>query len=191
MNYGHCRTIAAIGRNYVAHALELKNPLPKYPFFFLKPVSSLVTPDDVQQIVLPAGVGSVHHEAELAVVIGKRAKNVGQDEAMDFVSGYAIAIDVTARDLQEKAKSEGKPWTVAKGFDTFCPISAFISKEDIPDPHNVTLFLKINGVTKQKDSTSLMIFKIPELIAAVTKVMTLNEGDIILTGTPKGVGPLW
>lgn len=181
-----------IGRNYVAHARELNNPVPGKPFFFLKPTSSLLPCSREQpgEIQAPPGVSELHHEVELAVVVGKKASRVNAEEAMDYVKGYAIALDVTARDLQEKAKASGKPWTEAKGYDTFCPIGNFVDKSKVSDPHGLNLYLKVNGTMKQHDSTSLMIFRIPQLVEAVTRVMTLNEDDLILTGTPAGVGPM-
>mmetsp|Transcript_9467 Transcript_9467/g.15500 ORF Transcript_9467/g.15500 Transcript_9467/m.15500 type:complete len:210 (-) Transcript_9467:2640-3269(-) len=181
------RTIVGIGRNYVAHARELNNPLPKEPFFFLKPSSSVVASGC--PIELPSNVGPVHHEAELAVVIGKTAKKVKGD-CYDYIEGYAVAIDVTARALQEEAKGMGMPWTKAKGFDTFCPLGPVVDKSLVKDPHDLVVYLSVNGEERQRASTGLMIFPIPALIEAITDVMTLEKGDVILTGTPAGVAEI-
>ena len=110
--------------------------------------------------------------------------------AIDSIAGYAIAIDMTARNMQEEAKKKGIPWTAAKGFDTFLPISHYIQKSDIPDPHDVELWLTVNGEERQRDSTGLMLFRIPRILSEISRVMKLEEGDIVLTGTPKGVGPV-
>ena len=110
--------------------------------------------------------------------------------AIDSIAGYAIAIDMTARNMQEEAKKKGIPWTAAKGFDTFLPISHYIPKSDIPDPHDVELWLTVNGEERQRDSTALMLFRIPRILSEISRVMKLEEGDIVLTGTPKGVGPV-
>ena len=110
--------------------------------------------------------------------------------AIDSIAGYAIAIDMTARNMQEEAKKKGIPWTAAKGFDTFLPISQYIPKSDIPDPHDVELWLTVNGEERQRDSTGLMLFRIPRILSEISRVMKLEDGDIVLTGTPKGVGPV-
>ena len=108
--------------------------------------------------------------------------------AMESIGGYCIAIDMTARNMQDEAKKKGLPWTIAKGFDTFLPISNLIKKEMIPDPHEVELYLKVNGEDKQRDGTGLMLFRIPRILSEISKVMKLEKGDLVLTGTPKGVG---
>ncbi len=180
--------LVCVGRNYVAHAKELNNEVPTQPVLFLKPASSIIGPGDA--IIKPEGIGSVHHEVELGVVIGKRTKAVNEDEAMDSVEGYVLLLDMTARDVQLKAKEKGLPWSVAKGYDTFCPLSDMVTKEAIPDPYDVSLWLKVNGETRQDSNTSLMIFKLPTLISYISNIMTLEPGDIIATGTPAGVGPV-
>ncbi|GAM21161.1 hypothetical protein SAMD00019534_043360, partial [Acytostelium subglobosum LB1] len=180
--------IVAVARNYVAHAKELGNEVPTEPFFFLKPMSSYVRQGS--PIEIPRQTNDVHHEVELGVVIGKRGRDITSANAMDHVGGYTLALDLTARDLQSKAKEKQQCWTIAKGFDTFCPISDFIPKDKIANPGNIELWLSVDGAIKQKDFTSKMIFGIPELIQFVSQVMTLEEGDVILTGTPAGVGPL-
>ncbi|CAJ1358131.1 unnamed protein product, partial [Effrenium voratum] len=127
---------------------------------------------------------------ELGVVIGQRCKRVPEEKAMDVVVGYCIALDLTARDLQTAAKDKGLPWSVPKGYDHFTPVGQFIDKTAIPDPHNLELFCEVNGVQRQRGSTGEMIFKLPKLIAHISSIFTLEPGDLILTGTPEGVGPI-
>ncbi|KAL0089401.1 hypothetical protein J3Q64DRAFT_1728428 [Phycomyces blakesleeanus] len=181
------RKIVAIGRNFSEHAKELGNAVPKSPFFFLKPTTSYVA--NGGKVEIPNGC-EVHHEVELAVVIGKDGRDFCASEAMDHVAGYALAIDMTARNLQNEAKKQGLPWSTAKGFDTFTPISDFIPKDSIPDASNVDLWLKVNGKFTQQGNTKDMIFKVPTLLEYVGSIMKLEVGDVILTGTPKGVGPI-
>ncbi|KAM0928233.1 hypothetical protein ACQ4PT_002357 [Festuca glaucescens] len=199
--------IVGVGRNYVAHAKELGNPVPKEPVLFLKPTSSFLHAGVATAAVeVPEPLESLHHEVELAVVISRRARDVPEASAMDFVGGYALALDMTARDLQSVAKSAGLPWTLAKAQDTFTPISAVVSlcfpysksgvvggsvpKSAIPNPDDLELWLKVDDELKQKGPTSDMIFKVPFLISYISSIMTLMEGDVILTGTPEGVGPV-
>lgn len=180
--------IVAVGRNYAAHAKELGNAVPAEPVLFLKPTSSYL--GNGGTIEVPHPLDSLHHEVELAVVIGQKARDVPETTAMDYVGGYAVALDMTAREIQSSAKSAGLPWTVAKGQDTFTPISSVLPKSAVPDPHNLELWLKVDGEIRQKGSTKDMIFKIPYLISHISSIMTLFEGDVILTGTPPGVGPV-
>ncbi|XP_058972726.2 uncharacterized protein [Pocillopora verrucosa] len=179
------RKIIAVGRNYREHAAELGNPVPKTPLIFLKPPSSYLQQGG--KIKLPPGCDELHHEVELGVVISKTGVSIAESNAMDYVGGYALALDMTARDLQNKAKKLGQPWTLAKGFDTALPVSRFISKTEIPQPDNVHLWLKVDGELKQDGNTQDMIFTIPYLISYISQSMTLEEGDFILTGTPEGV----
>eukprot|EP00252_Welwitschia_mirabilis_P002075 TRINITY_DN12000_c1_g1_i1.p1 TRINITY_DN12000_c1_g1~~TRINITY_DN12000_c1_g1_i1.p1 ORF type:complete len:223 (+),score=41.22 TRINITY_DN12000_c1_g1_i1:77-745(+) len=180
--------IIAVGRNYAAHAKELGNAVPKDPVLFLKPTSSYL--ENGGTIEIPHALQSLDHEVELATVIGKRGRDVPESHAMDFVEGYALALDMTARELQNSAKASGLPWTIAKGYDTFTPISSLIPKSMVPNPDNLELWLKVDGEIRQKGSTKDMIFKIPYLISHISSIMTLFEGDVILTGTPPGVGPV-
>ncbi|KAI0504264.1 hypothetical protein KFK09_015216 [Dendrobium nobile] len=180
--------IVAVGRNYAAHAKELGNAVPKEPVLFLKPTSSYL--QNGGTIEVPTPLESLDHEVELAVVISQKARDVSETGAMDFVGGYALALDMTAREIQSSAKSAGLPWTVAKGQDTFTPISAVLPKSMIKDPDNLELWLKVDDEIRQKGSTRDMIFKIPFLISHISSIMTLMEGDVILTGTPPGVGPV-
>eukprot|EP00262_Sarcandra_glabra_P020098 TRINITY_DN7900_c0_g1_i1.p1 TRINITY_DN7900_c0_g1~~TRINITY_DN7900_c0_g1_i1.p1 ORF type:complete len:294 (-),score=36.78 TRINITY_DN7900_c0_g1_i1:209-1090(-) len=180
--------IVAVGRNYAAHAKELGNAVPKEPVLFLKPTSSYL--QNGGTIEIPHPLESLDHEVELAVVIGQKARDVTEETAMDYVGGYALALDMTAREIQSSAKSAGLPWTVAKGQDTFTPISEILPKSLVTDPNKLELWLKVDDEIKQKGSTKDMIFKIPFLISHISSIMTLLEGDVILTGTPQGVGPV-
>ncbi|KAK9479991.1 hypothetical protein V1514DRAFT_327059 [Lipomyces japonicus] len=193
------RKVVCIGRNYVDHIKELSNVRPTAPFFFLKPPSSILLPGN-GPILIPKGV-NVHFEVELAFILGKEVKDfkvAGRDKAevekeyLDAIDGYALAIDLTGRNVQDEIKKKGLPWTTAKGFDTFLPLSTFIPKSKIPNPADVTLWLSVNNQSppNQKDSTKLMIWPIPEILSAISSVMTLQPGDIVLTGTPKGVGSI-
>ncbi|KZP01166.1 hypothetical protein CALVIDRAFT_532779 [Calocera viscosa TUFC12733] len=181
------KKILAIGRNYLEHVKELSNQVPKEPFFFLKPTTSYVVTGG--KIEIPKGT-VVHHEVELGVVIGQGGRDISSQQAMSHIAGYALAIDMTARNMQDQVKKKGLPWSAAKGFDTFTPISEFIPVDDVPDAHNLRLWLKINGEMKQDGTTADMMFRIPRLIEHVSSIMTLEEGDVLLTGTPSGVGPL-
>ncbi|ODQ76923.1 hypothetical protein BABINDRAFT_163929 [Babjeviella inositovora NRRL Y-12698] len=186
------RKIVCIGRNYHAHIKELNNATPQLPFFFLKPTTSLLAPG-AGAIQLPKGV-TTHHEIELAVILNRDLVNLpdsfSSQDALNAISGYALAIDLTARNVQDEAKKKGLPWSIGKGFDTYCPMSPFIPKEAIEDPYKLTIWLKVNGQTRQNDSTGLMITKIDEILRTMSRVMTLQKGDIILTGTPQGVSTL-
>jgi len=183
----HGKKIVAIGRNYAAHAKELSNAVPEEPFFFLKPTSSYIPSGG--KLEIPVGI-IAHHEVELGIVIGIDGRDIPQANAVKHIAGYTLAVDMTARNLQDKVRSQGLPWSTAKGFDTFTPVGKFIPKEAVKDPHDLRLILKVNGDIKQNGSTGDMIFKIPRLIEHVSSIMTLQEGDLILTGTPQGVGPV-
>jgi len=180
------RKVVAVGRNYRDHAAELGNAVPELPLLFLKPASSYIT--EGSPIKFPKGCTDLHHEIELGIVIGQKGTDISEGNAMDHVAGYVLALDMTARDFQTAAKKKGYPWDIAKGFDTSCPVSKFIPKESVPDPHNVELWCKVNGVLRQKGNTSDMIFKIPYLISYISQYFTLEPNDVILTGTPAGVG---
>jgi len=183
--------VVCIGRNYADHITELNSARPKQPFFFLKPTSSILPPG-AGPVIRPKGV-DLHYEVELALIMGKQVKNLeASDEkaAFDSIESYALSIDMTARNTQNEAKKKGLPWSIAKGFDTFLPVSEIIPKSAIPDPHNVELYLTVNNEHRQADNTELMLFTIPRILSDISKVMTLEKGDIVLTGTPKGVGPV-
>ncbi|KAI9574215.1 hypothetical protein HD554DRAFT_2011908 [Boletus coccyginus] len=181
------KKIVAIGRNYADHIKELNSARPEEPFFFLKPTTSYLPSGG--NVEIPNGV-LAHHEVELGLVIGKGGRDISRDAADAHIAGYALAVDMTARNMQEEVKKRGLPWSTVKGFDTFTPIGSFIPKSSISDPHDLRLALKINGAIKQDGNTSDMIFRIPRLVEHVSSIMTLEEGDLILTGTPSGVGPV-
>ena len=174
--------IVALGLNYRDHAVELGLPLPEEPLLFLKPPSAVIGPGET--ILLPPESKRVDYEAELAVVIGRKARRVSPEEALDFVLGYTCFNDVTARDLQQK---DGQ-WTRAKSFDTFAPFGPWIETELDPGALRVRSYL--NGNLKQDSSTKELVFSVPEIISFVSNIMTLLPGDVIATGTPPGIGPL-
>ncbi|AAL81140.1 FAA hydrolase family protein [Pyrococcus furiosus DSM 3638] len=180
--------IIALAKNYAEHAKEMGDNPPTEPIIFLKPPSALIGPGE--PIILPKISKRVDHEVELGVIIGKKAKKVPAEKAFDYVLGYTIILDITARDLQEKARKMGHPWTVSKGFDTFAPVGPRIVDKRELDPSDLEIGLKVNGEVRQLGRTSQMIFKIPQLIEYISNIMTLEPGDIIATGTPPGVGSL-
>ncbi|AFK22686.1 fumarylacetoacetate hydrolase family protein [Pyrococcus sp. ST04] len=180
--------IVALAKNYVEHAKEMNDEPPDEPIIFLKPPSALIGPGN--PIILPRKSKRVDHEVELAVIIGKRARKVPAEKAFEYVLGYTILLDITARDLQDEARKKGHPWTVCKGFDTFAPVGPRVVDKRELDPSDLEIGLKVNGKLRQIGRTSQMIFKIPELIEYISSIMTLEPGDIIATGTPPGVGPL-
>ncbi|KAK2711993.1 hypothetical protein QYM36_010874 [Artemia franciscana] len=182
------RKILAVGRNYSDHAKELGNTVPDTPLLFLKPMSACIL--EGEAIEIPKGCIDFQHEIELAVIIGKKCRQVPASEAMSYVGGYALALDMTARDFQREASKKGQPWALAKCIDTSCPVSQFIDPSVISDPHNLELVCKVNGEIKQKGNTKDMVFRIPELLSYISEYFTLEEGDMVLTGTPAGVGPV-
>ena len=174
--------IICVGRNYVEHAKEHNAEVPEVPLLFLKPPSSVIGPE--QPILLPPQSQQVEHEAELVVVIGKRGRWIDPRQASDYILGYTIGNDVTARDLQRR---DGQ-WTRGKGFDTFCPLGPWI--ETNLDPTDLMITCHVNGEMRQMGSTHDMVFHIEQLIAFASSVMTLDPGDVLMTGTPAGVSPL-
>lgn len=175
--------IVCVGRNYAAHAAELGNEVPKEPLIFLKPPSAIIGPGD--PIILPKYSSKVEHEGELGLVVGKRASHLSDGEdSLSYLCGYTCVNDVTARDLQ-KADVQ---FTRAKGFDTFCPVGPYI--ETGLNPAEVGVECRVNGATRQSGRTSLMIYSVAFLVRWISRMMTLEPGDLIATGTPAGVGPL-
>lgn len=174
--------VIAIGKNYAAHVAEMGGEAPKDPVIFIKPNTSIVGPG--APIVLPPSSNEVHFEGELAIVIGRPCKDVPASKAYEVVLGYTVANDVSARDHQ---KHDGQ-WTRAKGHDTFCPLGPWI--ETSLDPTDLEIRTEVDGVVKQQSRTSLLLHDIPKIIEWVSAVMTLLPGDVILTGTPEGVGPI-
>ncbi len=179
--------IICLARTYHKHAEEMNTKATSEPLLFLKPSTAVIFDGD--SIVVPEISKSVHHEVELCFVIGKKCKNVKKEDAMNYVLGYCLGLDITARDIQSIAKKNGWPWGIAKGFDTFAPISNVILKEGI-DPHNLDISLRVNDKVRQKSNTKNMIFTIPEIIEFISKIMTLEPGDLIMTGTPEGVSEI-
>jgi len=174
--------IVAVGLNYADHAAETENPVPAEPLLFLKPPSAVIGP--AEAIVRPPISQRVDFEAELAVVIGRRARNIPVEKALDFVLGYTCGNDVTARDLQHK---DGQ-WTRSKGFDTFCPLGPWIVTD--LDPNDLAVESRINGQVRQRSRTHNLILPVAELLYHITQVMTLEPGDVVMTGTPAGIGAL-
>jgi 2-keto-4-pentenoate hydratase/2-oxohepta-3-ene-1,7-dioic acid hydratase in catechol pathway len=175
--------IVCVGRNYRDHVKEMGSELPSEPLLFLKPPSSLLAPGGV--VRMPAASARVDYEGELALVVGRRVRHLKPEDWRSAIRGYTLANDVTARDLQAKDDQ----WTRAKGFDTFCPVGPIVSDELDP-ASGLTLETRVNGQLRQRGSTLDFIFPIPALLAHITAIMTLEPGDLILTGTPSGVGPL-
>ena len=174
--------VVCVGLNYRGHALEMHEDLPEEPKLFMKPSTAVIGPGAA--IVAPGASRNVNHEAELAVVIGRRAAKVGPGEAREYILGYTCLNDVTARDLQAK---DGQ-WTRAKSFDTFCPLGPAIETEI--DPADLHIESRVNGRVRQSSSTSDLIFPVGDLVSFISHVMTLLPGDVVATGTPPGVGPL-
>ncbi len=178
--------ILCLGQNYAKHSKEMGSSAPSSPIIFLKPSTAII--ENGAPIILPKISDDVHHEVELTVLLGKQGKNIPQSKAFDYVDGYGIGLDMTMRDLQIEAKSAGNPWSIAKGFDTSAPLSPFVSKEQVKNPDNLEITLRVNGRERQHSNTSNMIYKIDYIIAFLSSIFTLEEGDIIYTGTPEGVG---
>ena len=174
--------VVAIGKNYADHAAEMNSAVPDEPIIFLKPNTAVIGPEETIQ--WPRMADRIDFEGELAIVIGRICKDVPVERYNDVIFGYTIANDVTARNLQTK---DGQ-WTRAKGFDTVCPLGPWIETDFVPGSQQITT--KVNGEVKQSEPLSSLIFKVPEIIAFVTQVMTLLPGDVILTGTPAGIGPI-
>lgn len=179
------KKIICLGLNYRDHALETGAPIPKEPILFSKYATALIGAE--QPIILPPVSQEVDFEAELVIVIGKRGRHIRPELAMDYVAGYTVGHDVSARDWQ--LKKEGKQWMVGKTFDTFAPTGPhLVTADEVPDPHLLPIRLRLNGQTMQDSNTKQMIFRVPETLAYLSTVFTLEPGDLIFTGTPPGVG---
>jgi 2-keto-4-pentenoate hydratase/2-oxohepta-3-ene-1,7-dioic acid hydratase in catechol pathway len=181
-------TMYCIGRNYAAHAREMGATTAGDPVIFLKPPAAYI--ENGEEIIIPDFSNDVHHEVELVAVIGKDCANINNNDAHEYIAGYAVGVDVTLRDVQSRAKESGKPWATAKGFYTSAPMSQIIPAAEIADPAELEIELEINGELRQKASTSLMVRTVGEIVSYLSKVFTLRRGDIIFTGTPSGVGPI-
>ena len=183
--------IVCVGRNYADHAKELNNPVPKEPILFIKPASTLVP--FASDICIPKNLGSVHHELEIALLVGKTLKHANQKTVINGIAGIGLGLDLTLRDLQKTLKEKGHPWERAKAFDKACPVSDFISMENIDTAlveQAITFELIKNGHVQQQGNSREMIFSMVELCCTISQFFTLEKGDIILTGTPSGVGEL-
>ena len=178
--------IVCLARNYAEHAKELGNETPVAPVLFMKPASSVI--GDGEAVRIPVYSQECHYEVELAVLIGKQACNVTADRALEYVAGYGVGIDMTLRDVQNSLKAKGLPWEIAKGFDTACPLTDFVPASAVADPHDLNLKFAVNGEGRQDGTSSDMINRIPQIIAHISGIFTLDPGDVILTGTPAGVG---
>ncbi|HHQ4311696.1 TPA: fumarylacetoacetate hydrolase family protein [Serratia fonticola] len=180
--------VVCVGSNYSDHIKEMGSVTPPEPVLFIKPETALC--DIRQPVAIPKGLGSIHHEVELAVLIGTPLKQANEDRVARAIAGYGVALDLTLRDLQAGFKKAGQPWEKAKAFDGSCPISGFIPVAEFGDPQNAELSLSINDELRQQGNTRDMINPILPLIAYMSRFFTLRAGDIILTGTPQGVGPM-
>jgi uncharacterized protein (TIGR00369 family) len=180
--------ILAVGRNYADHNAEMGIARSVPPVLFLKPPSALVHDGGV--VTLPTGLGAIHHEVELVVVLGRSGRAIPEDSALDYVLGYAVGLDLTLRDLQSEAKKKGEPWDLAKGFDGSAPISHVVPKERAGNAAALALSLDVNGARRQEGSTAQMLHGVAALLAYASRWITLERGDLLFTGTPSGVGPL-
>ena len=180
--------ILAVGRNYAAHNREMGTDERTPPVLFLKPPSAIV--HDGGTVVLPRDLGAVHHEVELVAVIGTSGRAIEPAAALDHVLGFSVGIDLTLRDLQNEAKSRGEPWDLAKGFDGAAPLSTVVPRERAGDPAALSLTLDVNGEVRQDGSTAQMLHGVAELVAFASRLITLERGDLLFTGTPEGVGPV-
>jgi 2-keto-4-pentenoate hydratase/2-oxohepta-3-ene-1,7-dioic acid hydratase in catechol pathway len=180
--------VIAVGRNYIEHAKELNNPIPKKPVIFLKPDTAVLKNN--RDFYYPEFSKNIHHEIELIVQICKEGKHVDEKFAKNYYDKVGLGIDFTARDIQQEHKEKGLPWELAKAFDHSAPVSYLFPKEKYESINNLPFFLEINGVKVQEGNTADMIFSIETLISFVSKYITLRKGDLLFTGTPAGVGPI-
>ena len=180
--------ILAIGRNYVEHIEELNNERPDEPVIFTKPDTALVRNN--QPFYYPDFSKDIHYEVELVLRLCKMGKNIHEKFAATYFDAIGLGIDFTARDLQTKAKNKGLPWTLAKGFDGSAPVSEFIPVEEFNDLQNINFSLNVDGQLKQQGNSALMLFSFNQIISYISRFITLRSGDLIYTGTPKGVGPI-
>jgi 2-keto-4-pentenoate hydratase/2-oxohepta-3-ene-1,7-dioic acid hydratase in catechol pathway len=180
--------VVCVGRNYAEHAKELGNEIPDIPILFLKPSTSIVSLE--YGFSIPVDQGSVHYEAEISLLIDKQTTGISVEQAWDSVGHVGLALDLTLRDVQSRLKGKSHPWEVAKAFDGACPLSRWIPLNELSDKNDIAISLEKNGELKQVGSSHQMITNIPNLIAYMSSIFTLMPGDVIITGTPAGVGPL-
>ncbi len=182
------RRIYCVGRNYAAHAREMGADDREPPFFFAKPADAVVAGGG--DVPYPPVTRSLHHEVELVVAIGREGTAVTPEEAAEMVFGFTVGVDLTRRDLQVEAKAAGKPWDMAKGFDASAPMAAILPLSFYPIPDSGAIYLEVDDATRQEGDLKDMIWSVPEIIAALSRLVTLKPGDLIMTGTPEGVGPV-
>lgn len=180
--------VVCVGRNYAEHAKELNNPIPSSPILFIKPATTVTPLTDM--IALPKGKGETHYEAELAILVGEKLTCASVDDIEGAIAGYGLALDLTLRDLQSELKAKGHPWEIAKSFDGACPLSSFVRPDAIRDASHIEFTLKIDSELRQHGHTNEMITAIAPLLAFISQHFTLMPGDVVLTGTPAGVGML-
>jgi len=180
--------IVCVGRNYAAHARELNNPLPTLPVLFIKPSTALAAIDN--EIIIPTDLGECHFETEMSLLMGKKLTNCSEDEAAAAITGVGLSLDLTLRDIQQDLKDNGLPWEKSKAFNGACPSSGFVSRIHVGDLQNQQIRLYKNGQLQQDGNTSDMLNPVLPLLAYISQFFTLLPGDIVLTGTPAGVGPL-
>ena len=180
--------VVCVGRNYLDHIAELNNPVPDQALLFIKPSTALC--HVTQPLVLPVGLGSCHNELEITVLIKNKLTKADPAAIQSGIWGYGLALDLTLRDVQDSLKAKGQPWERAKAFDLSCPVSGFVHKKHIADPQALNFSLQVNGQVRQQGNSGLMLRHINALIAEISAHFTLLPGDLVLTGTPKGVGPL-
>lgn len=180
--------VVCVGRNYAAHAKELNNPIPSAPLLFIKPATALVSLH--APLAIPVNQGTVHHEVELALLIGRQLDCGSNDPVIEAIAGIGLALDLTLRDVQSRLKQNGQPWEIAKGFDGACPCSGFVASAQFEDLQDIDFSLALNGQLQQAGNTGDMLFPIAELLVEMRRHFTLQAGDILLTGTPAGVGPI-
>ncbi|MGB0204442.1 MAG: fumarylacetoacetate hydrolase family protein [Neptuniibacter sp.] len=180
--------VVCVGRNYADHAAELNNPIPTEPMLFIKPATSVV--DLALPFKVPEGLGSVHFETEMSILIGETLSSSNESEAAKAIAGVGLGLDLTLRDLQSKLKEKGHPWEKAKAFDGSCPLSGFVKRDQIADLQDVEIKLTVNGEVRQHGNSSHMLNQVLPLISYISQFFTLLPGDVVLTGTPAGVGPV-
>lgn len=178
--------IVCVGRNYADHAKELGNEVEEKPVIFLKPASAIIYSGD--NVVHPDFSNMLHHEAELVLLIGKKVKNAGESESEKCIAGYGVGLDMTLRDLQNEYRKKGDPWTLSKCFDTSAVVSDFISADQYKITLDEEISLSVNGIVRQKEKLNKMLFNHIQLVQYISSLLTLEEGDLIFTGTPAGVG---
>jgi 2-keto-4-pentenoate hydratase/2-oxohepta-3-ene-1,7-dioic acid hydratase in catechol pathway len=178
--------IVCVGRNYVEHAKELGNEVPEKPVVFIKPASAVIYSGG--KIIQPPFSNEMHHEVELVLLIGKNIKDGNAKQSEEAINGYGVGLDMTLRDVQNELKKKGNPWTISKCFDTSAVLSDFVLKENHKLTHEEELLLRVNNTVKQKDKLNKMIFNPVQIVEYISSLMTLEEGDLVFTGTPKGVG---